>query len=47
MKREFLQVKTRGEAIAQMLWASKIVKVDGGYLGFESIDEYEIWCKQK
>ena len=30
-----------------MPWASKVVAVVGGYLGFESWDDYEIWKNQK
>lgn len=28
-------------------WASKIVRVCGGYHAFESVADYEIWRKQK
>lgn len=38
---------TRAQAKRLMPWASKIVKVDGGYMGFESIDDYETWRNQK
>ncbi len=27
-------------------WAAKIVKVDGGYMAFESIDDYNTWKRQ-
>lgn len=38
---------TRKQAVAAMPWASKIVKVDGGYTGFESLADYNTWRKQK
>lgn len=37
----------RQKAIDEMPWASKIVAVVGGYLGFESWGDYEIWINQK
>lgn len=39
--------KNRKKAIDEMPYASKVVAVVGGYLGFESWDDYEIWRKQK
>lgn len=33
------------DAAAQ--WAAKIVRVDGGYMAFESIDDYRMWANQK
>lgn len=37
----------RQKAIDEMPWASKIVAVVGGYLGFELWGDYEIWINQK
>ena len=28
-------------------WAAKIIKVDGGYMAFESLDDYKTWKNQK
>ena len=39
--------KNRKKAIEEMPYASKIIAVVGGYLGFESWDDYEIWKNQK
>lgn len=39
--------KNRKKAIEEMPYASKIVAVVGGYLGFESWTDYEIWKNQK
>lgn len=47
MKQGFVECKTRRTAVKRMPWAAKIVKVEGGYKGFESIVEYEIWRNQK
>lgn len=35
------------EAEDMMPWACIIVDVDGGWMGFESRDDYETWSNQK
>ena len=30
-----------------MLWAAIVVEVDGGWIGFESVDDYNQWENQK
>lgn len=47
MRTEFIPFVTRKEAVKQMPWAAKIVHVCGGYMGFESIYDYEVWKNQK
>lgn len=47
MKIETSAAKTRKIAVKQMPWAAKVVKVDGGYKGFESVDDYQTWKRQK
>jgi hypothetical protein len=47
MRKELIQVKTRTEAIKAAPWAATIVKVEGGYMAFESIAEYMTWKAQK
>lgn len=52
MRNEFYECEKhtsywRKKAIDAMPWASKVVAVVGGYTGFESWDDYEIWRKQK
>jgi hypothetical protein len=47
MRKEMIQVKTRKEAEQAAPWASKVVKVDGGYMAFESIDDYRAWKNQQ
>jgi len=34
---------TKRKAITKMPWAAIVVKVDGGYMGFESIADYKTW----
>jgi len=47
MRKEFIEAKTRKEAIAQAPWAANITKVEGGWQAFESYEEYRIWKNQK
>lgn len=47
MRKTFIECKSRSTAVKQAPWASKIVKVEGGYLAFEDITDYETWKKQK
>lgn len=39
--------KNRKKAMEELSWATKIVPVVGGYIGFESWDDYYIWKNQK
>jgi len=47
MRQEFFEAKTRKEATHKAPWAAKIVKVEGGYMAFESTEGYETWKRQK
>ena len=47
MRKLFVECKTRQAASKQMPWACVIAKVQGGYLGFESAEDYHAWKKQK
>jgi hypothetical protein len=47
LRQQFIGVKTRKEAEQEATWAAKIVKVEGGYLAFESIADYKTWKNQK
>jgi hypothetical protein len=47
MRKEFIECKTRKTAIKRAPWAAKIAKVEGGYMAFESVADYETWRKQK
>lgn len=39
--------KTAAEARKAAPWAAKVVKVEGGYMAFESVADYEVWKRQK
>ena len=47
MQTEFIQATTAAQANKLATWAAKVVKVDGGYMAFESIAYYEMWKAQK
>ena len=47
MRTEFLQVASRSTAARRAPWAAKIAKVEGGFMAFESRDDYRIWRGQK
>lgn len=47
MKTQMIETNNRKTAIKEMPWANKVVKVCGGYKGFESINDYKIWKNQK
>jgi hypothetical protein len=53
MRQEFIETETgkhTGElydaASEQCPWAARITKVEGGYMAFESLDDYYTWTKQ-
>jgi hypothetical protein len=48
MRREFLQgCKGWRKASKQCPWAACIIRVDGGFMAFESKYDFRIWEKQK
>lgn len=47
MRKLFITCATRAAARNAMPWAAKIIKVEGGYMGFESVDDYQIWQNQR
>lgn len=47
MRQQFVEVKKWKEAKALMPWACQVIRVEGGYMGFESWKEYKIWLTQK
>jgi hypothetical protein len=47
MRKEFVECKSRSTAKRRCPWAAKIAKVSGGYLCFESVEDYRIWKQQK
>lgn len=47
MRRQHLDCKTAKQARELAPWAAKIVKVEGGYLAFESLTEWSTWKGQR
>ena len=47
MKTLFIAAESRKSAALAMPWAAKIIKVDGGYMGFASIADYKTWQAQR
>jgi len=47
MRKEFVEAKTRYMARKMCPWASVIAQVEGGFICFESFDEYKTWTRQK
>jgi hypothetical protein len=43
MRKKFIQCENRQQAGEECPWAAIIVSVDGGYMCFESYDDYEVW----
>ena len=47
MRKKMVETTSRKTAEKACPWAAKIVKVDGGYMCFESMDDYATWAGQK
>ena len=47
MRTTFEECKSRSTAARRNPWAEVIIKVDGGYLCFESDDDYRTWKNQR
>lgn len=47
MRQKFILTTKKSDALKECPWASKVVKVDSGYLAFESIEDYKTWKNQK
>lgn len=47
MHKEFLECKTRAQAEKLAPWAAEIIKVEGGYMAFESAAEADMHKGQK
>ena len=46
MKKKFVMVGSRQLAKKRCSWAVKIVKTEGGFIVFESVDDYKVWKKR-
>ena len=44
---EFVDTDDRRKAVRLMPWAAKIIKVEGGYKGFEFMADYKMWRNQR
>ena len=47
MRKELIVCKNRKTAVKRAPWACKVVKVEGGYMAFESWDDYNTWKNQE
>jgi hypothetical protein len=47
MRREVIHCKSRSTAAKRCPWAAIIAKVEGGFIAFESVTDYETWRRQK
>lgn len=47
MRQKFVECKWRYQAVKECPWASRIMKVNGGFICFESITDYQIAKNQK
>jgi hypothetical protein len=47
MRTQFVQANNRRTATIECPWAAEVVKVDGGYMAFESITDYQMWRSQQ
>jgi hypothetical protein len=47
MRKEFIECASRETAKRRAPWAEKIAKVEGGYMAFESSNDYATWKNQK
>ncbi len=47
MRTELIECKTRKTAERRAPWAAIIIKVEGGYMAFESREAHTTWLNQK
>jgi len=45
MRTRFIRCRARKTAVKRAPWAEKVSKVVGGYVAFESEEDYRIWKK--
>lgn len=46
MEIELLEVDALVESLEAAPWAAKILEVEGGFLAFESLNDFELWVAQ-
>jgi hypothetical protein len=47
MRTEMIEAKSAKAARKAAPWAAKVVKVQGGYIAFASVADYETWRRQR
>jgi len=47
MRKEFFDVRTRRQAVKAAPWACDIIRVDGGYVAFESAADADVFRGQR
>jgi len=47
MRKEFVECASYGTAKRHCPWAAIIARVEGGFMAFESIQDYKTWKGQK
>lgn len=47
MRKQFIVCYSRSTAHRLCPWAARVVKVEGGFLCFESVSDYAIWLNQR
>lgn len=47
MRQAFIECKTRKQAEKAAPWYAVLVKVGGGYMAFESVQDWKVWKNQK
>jgi hypothetical protein len=47
MRRDFIACSCIATAWRHAPWASTIAPVDGGFIAFESIDDFRVWSAQR
>lgn len=45
--KKFIATESRYQARKQAPWAARIARCDGGFIAFESINDYNTWRNQK
>jgi hypothetical protein len=47
MRQQFISCGSRSTAARRCPWAAQIAKVTGGFIAFESVQDYATWKKQR
>jgi len=47
MRKELIEVSSYSTAKRRAPWAAVIARVSGGFMAFESVDDYRTWRGQK